>query len=315
MKPDSFLVTLMTFFLGLAGIVLFAGCELDAYVGEEVDNYVENDEVDTYVAPTTATIRGKVVSFDGGNTVLARRPTEDEGEEGRRANIVVTLEGPVSLVAETDGDGEFVFAEIAAGTYEVTFECDGVEVRYRGRSGQTATLTVGADEILELTEIRIAGGKVNIGNIRVFHRGDPHAVDDDDEVEVPEEPEPVDDDDVGDGDCDDDEEPVEPEEPEPPIDLTGKWLLTTASDAGNTHQRHLLLTHAEYQLTGEIVGSEAVVGGETDGETIWMRVELIGEEIVATYYTGVVECRMSLRGTWVRSDGVEGVWEADKILD
>jgi hypothetical protein len=41
---------------------------------------------------------------------------------------------------------------------------------YRGNSGQVATITVQSNQTAELLNIRISGGKVNIGNVRM-HTG------------------------------------------------------------------------------------------------------------------------------------------------
>ncbi len=87
---------------------------------------------------------------------------------GNREGIIVTLDGPVSRSTTTAADGTFSFSQLPAGTYTLQFEYDGEQVRYRGRSGQVPTITLGENEIVELVNLRISGGKVNIGNIRVI---------------------------------------------------------------------------------------------------------------------------------------------------
>jgi hypothetical protein len=87
---------------------------------------------------------------------------------GNREGIIVYLDGPVSRTTTTAADGSFAFTQLPAGTYGLQFEYEGEQVRYRGRSGQVATITLGNNETVELVNLRISGGKVNIGNIRMI---------------------------------------------------------------------------------------------------------------------------------------------------
>jgi hypothetical protein len=282
MKSDSLLMTMITFFLGLAGIILFAGCEVEAYMPQQTETYAE-----TAVPAGTATIRGTVASFERQSlhdALLAVKPVDDD-----TSGIVVHLNGPVSITAETDSRGCFAFTELAAGSYEISFECDGEEVRYRGNSGQAAVLTVSGDQVLEMTGIKVSGGRVNIGNIRI--RQTHVAVVDEDEDDPDEE--------------DDDDEVV---------DLSGTWLLTKVDAEGVLNQEQLVLTQYGSVLSGALLESPSVVLGETDGSSLWLRVEsMLVEMIVVFEFTGTVESETAMHGTWHSTDGQQGVWEGNKM--
>ena len=130
----------------------------------------------------TSSLRGTISSFEMAGNRFA--PVEQEGlltrvgswlagalaapayAAGNRGGIIVSLDGPVSGTATTSDDGTFSFEGLLAGTYTLGFEYNGVAIRYRGNSGQVPTITVEEDQIVELV-LRISGGKVNIGNIKV----------------------------------------------------------------------------------------------------------------------------------------------------
>lgn len=84
---------------------------------------------------------------------------------GGAGGITVSLDGPAERSATTADDGTFTLTDLPAGAYEVTFSRDGQVVRYRGKSGQVATIQVGENETVHLVNIRISGGHVNIGNV------------------------------------------------------------------------------------------------------------------------------------------------------
>ena len=86
--------------------------------------------------------------------------------------------------------------------YTIKFEYNGEEVPYRGNSGQTATLTVEANSRVELSNVKVSGGKANIGNIKFVNLG---SDDDDDEGDDEDDDEDDDDDEVKDDDAEDDD--------------------------------------------------------------------------------------------------------------
>ena len=137
----------------------------------------------------TSAIRGNISSFETADasftpgmkekeTLLARVASAisevvvpSAYAAGNRAGIVVYLDGPVSRSTTTAADGSFSFSQLPAGTYALRFEYSGEEVMYRGRSGQVPEITLGENELIELVNLRISGGKVNVGNIHVLPLG------------------------------------------------------------------------------------------------------------------------------------------------
>jgi hypothetical protein len=100
------------------------------------------------------------------SAAAARPMTQTMGGPG---GIEVSLDGPDSRSTTTADDGTFSFTDLPAGAYEMSFTFDGQTVRYRGNSGQVATITIGTNQTAEVLNIRISGGKVNIGNVRVMN--------------------------------------------------------------------------------------------------------------------------------------------------
>ena len=110
-------------------------------------------------AEGTGTIQGTVESFEA-SVPAALVLAAVQG-------VTVYLDGPVSRSTTTDANGTFSFTGLPAGDYTLAFEYNGEEVTYRGQSGQEATISVGQNQTVEVTEMRISGGHVNIGNISV----------------------------------------------------------------------------------------------------------------------------------------------------
>ena len=115
-------------------------------------------------------IQGKVLDFE---VAAAKRLMNIS--KAVRGGIKVTIEGPVTRSTTTSDDGLFVFSLLPAGDYKLKFEYNGSEIRYRGNSGQEATISVLDNQRVEAYSIEIKGGSVNIGNLRIVELG---AVDD-----------------------------------------------------------------------------------------------------------------------------------------
>jgi hypothetical protein len=168
----------------LASIPAFFGC--DGGGGDNSDSLVSGGASGGTASEGTAILRGTVTSFETAWTIYEPTlpveqtrvakvldslseillPTAEAA--GNREGIVIYIDGPVSKSTTTADDGSFEFTELPPGTYALTFEYDGEEVRYRGNSGQVATITLEGDTIVEVLNLRISGGKVNIGNIKVY---------------------------------------------------------------------------------------------------------------------------------------------------
>ncbi len=114
----------------------------------------------------TATIQGNISSFETRTATFMPMKHEKEGllvrfasgvsevlmpaayARGQLEGITVFLEGPVSRSTTTTVDGIFIFTELPAGTYQLRFEFNGEEVRYRDNSGQVATITLEDGQIM-----------------------------------------------------------------------------------------------------------------------------------------------------------------------
>ena len=112
-------------------------------------------------ATGTCAIQGIVESFETAAPVAARILAAVPG-------IVVYIDGPVSRNTTTDANGSFSFSSLPAGDYSLRFTYNGEEVTYRGESGQEAMISVAENQTVEVT-IRVSGGHVNIGNLRVIN--------------------------------------------------------------------------------------------------------------------------------------------------
>lgn len=133
----------------------------------------------------SSAIRGNVVSFQ--NTAAATStairapedvspvalsagsdPTMDTSRMGGPGGITVSLTGPKDISVVTADDGAFSLTDLPAGRYGLSFAFNGEEVMYRGNSGQMATIAVQTNQTAELLNIRISGGRINIGNVRML---------------------------------------------------------------------------------------------------------------------------------------------------
>lgn len=136
----------------------------------------------------TAAIGGNVTSFDTGSATFRASSSPRESlwasvwrsftdmlvqpavAGAGAAGVSVQLRGPANASATTGDDGTFEITGLPAGNYEIEFSYGGQQIRYRGRSGQMAMLTLHEGEMLQLQNIRVSGGKVNIGNIKRIER-------------------------------------------------------------------------------------------------------------------------------------------------
>ena len=173
-------------------VMTMVGC--DGSGGDDGDEARGTDSVGG-----TSTIRGNISSFEmadatfepiipGKKSLLSRFASVISEAlvpcayaAGNREGIIIYLDGPVSRSTTTADDGTFAFSDLPAGAYTLSFEYDGEEVRYRGNSGQVPVITVEENQIVELLNLRISGGKVNIGNIKVIKLDDDDDDDDDDD--------------------------------------------------------------------------------------------------------------------------------------
>ena len=73
---------------------------------------------------------------------------DSKGNRSSVAGATVKLDGPAALETETDEKGEYVFADVALGTYEVTASAPGLEVRQ--------TLQVGGGDLRLSLELKPA---------------------------------------------------------------------------------------------------------------------------------------------------------------
>lgn len=173
MKPISWVLTVMGS-LGLA-LGLMVGCEISgggdgssgnsAIMGNVVSasSVARNTPVvsDSWLARLSHIVADLMVP-----SAQAAQPETQSGPGG----ITVTLSGTEDRTAVTGSDGWFTVDNLPAGEYRIAFTFNGETVRYRGRSGQEATLTVGTNQVLQLLNIRLSGGTCNIGNVRIMTR-------------------------------------------------------------------------------------------------------------------------------------------------
>lgn len=181
MKSALQLLTFLGLCLCIAAIIIGCGSP-----GDGISDSLSSDST-----RGAATIRGNISSFDTAKANFV--PVEQKNQSlitqlaswisealipsaharGQLEGIVVYLEGDsVNRDTVVGADGTFIFSELPAGTYQLRFEYQGEQVRYRGRSGQSPTITVEEGEIVDLLNIRISGGRANIGNIKRVRQHD-----------------------------------------------------------------------------------------------------------------------------------------------
>ena len=119
----------------------------------------------------SATVKGNISSFDvtDGSVRAVRAVSVLSGVEriGNQGNdIVVWLDGTIDYYESAGEDGSFIFNNIEAGEYFISFIYGNETISYRGNSGQVASLNVPEGSVVEVLNIRVSGGHVNIGNIR-----------------------------------------------------------------------------------------------------------------------------------------------------
>ncbi len=182
--------------LCLSAAIAFFGCD-GGGDGESSGSMSPSGSGDT-TSEGTAILRGNISSFETAGIIYEPVAPEEQSRvakvmggiselllpsaeaAGNREGIVIYIDGPVSRSTTTADDGSFEFTDLPPGTYALTFEYEGEEVTYRGNSGQVATITLEGDTVVELLNLRISGGKVNIGNIKVHKLNGDDDDDDDD---------------------------------------------------------------------------------------------------------------------------------------
>lgn len=142
MKVKLLLSLLLGLCLGIAAVIIGCGSSGDGSGSAGITS-----------SGRTATIRGNISSFDTAKadfvpverqkrTFFAKLASgisdvliSSADARGLLEGIIVYIEGPASHNATVGEDGTFVFSGIPAGAYQLRFEYQGEQVRYRGRSG------------------------------------------------------------------------------------------------------------------------------------------------------------------------------------
>jgi len=155
----------------VVGIGLLAGCEGGGDSGTSGSAVIEGNVVSFQNTSADAGVSETLMKTadQSGLTVSAAETNVSPGIGGP-GGIAVSITGPEDRSTITSPDGTFSFMGLPAGAYGFSFEFNGEEVRYRGSSGQEATIMVQSNQTAELLNIRISGGKINIGNIRIITR-------------------------------------------------------------------------------------------------------------------------------------------------
>lgn len=153
MIKHSVPVVLLSMLVIVSGPFLVSGCDGDSITASSGDG--------------TSILEGTVAEFEVVDSEMTLGVVPSDHLHAAISGVRVYLEGAVSFSTTTDDNGYFRFTGIPAGTYELRFEHMGETVRYRGQSGQAATIAVEDGTQTALTDIRCSGGQANIGNITV----------------------------------------------------------------------------------------------------------------------------------------------------
>ncbi len=159
----------------LFGVCMMVSCDggSDGPSGNSTvtGNVVSSDMAALNLSSVPAQRESKWAQFSGALSDLlipsATAATTNQATGGP-GGILVALAGPTDRDTVTADDGTFTISDLPAGAYQLTFSLNGQEVTYRGNSGQIATISVGTNETAQLINIRINGGHINIGNVRII---------------------------------------------------------------------------------------------------------------------------------------------------
>lgn len=162
--------SLITAMFGLAIAVFIASCESNsdpAGTAAIQGNIVAFETAAATFRPTYSPEESRLARLSKGLTEFVA-PTAQAASQAGHGGITVYVEGPVNRSTTTADDGTFVCSELPAGDYHIGFQYNGQDIMYRGNSGQMATISCADNMSTDLVDIRISGGMVNIGNIRMM---------------------------------------------------------------------------------------------------------------------------------------------------
>ena len=171
MKKLSVSVIAAMFCLGIA--VLIVGCESSSDPSGTAaiqGNVVSFETASATFTPINSREESRIARlFTAFSEILT--PSAQAATQAGRGGITVYVDGPVSQSTTTADDGTFICSGLPAGDYHIGFKYNGQDIMYRGNSGQMATVSCADNMSTDLVDIRISGGMVNIGNIRMMPMG------------------------------------------------------------------------------------------------------------------------------------------------